>query len=179
MAAADVWKIQSIIRCSSKCAPQSIHRPRSYALSVRLLVAGPRNHFERYTSPRAALPGAAFLLCAPPFASATMVAISPTSSISTPTTIALYRNEAQTRLAAYAQAVLDEAEPEFKQAGAEAEIVQEVKRQQSFWRNLWCNVVGSVLFAFALSRAPCTSCKQSRAARPRPKSVWVLSRRSG
>lgn len=68
----------------------------------------------------------------------------------TETQLELCRNEASGLLVKYADAVLEQSAPAYRQDGANSEIVAEVKRQQSLWKNILVNVVGSILFAFAL-----------------------------
>jgi hypothetical protein len=68
----------------------------------------------------------------------------------TETQLELYRNAAKAELAKYAEAIIEETKNTFRQEGANSEIVAEVKRQQSFWRNLTVNVIGSMLLALLL-----------------------------
>jgi hypothetical protein len=68
----------------------------------------------------------------------------------TETQISLYLNDAQSRLANFAEAAIAESADIYKQEGAQSAIVAEVKRQQSFWKSLGVNVIGSVVFSVVL-----------------------------
>lgn len=77
----------------------------------------------------------------------------------TPTQLELYRSDARAKLAAYAERILDASAPSFRQEGANAEIVvevrnanaetlKEVKRQQDWKVNLGINLLASLAFTF-------------------------------
>lgn len=79
----------------------------------------------------------------------------------TPTALELYKNEAESRLAGFAESIMQTSADSFRREGANNEIVKavkasnvetigEVKRQQNFWKNLGVNLAGSLVFAFAL-----------------------------
>jgi hypothetical protein len=62
----------------------------------------------------------------------------------------MYRNEARGRMAAYAQGAIAEVANALRQEGAESEIVETVRKQQSFVRNLGVNLLGSLAFSILL-----------------------------
>jgi hypothetical protein len=63
----------------------------------------------------------------------------------------LYRGNAASKLAAYAETILSEAAPTQRQQGANSEIVNIVRKQQSFGRNIAVNILGSLIFAVMLA----------------------------
>lgn len=69
----------------------------------------------------------------------------------TATQLELCRNKAEQKLSAFGQAIVVESADAYRQEGAESEIVNQVKRQQSFWVNLSVGVLGSLIFTAMLA----------------------------
>jgi hypothetical protein len=61
----------------------------------------------------------------------------------TDTTLELYRNEARSRLTAYAATVVEASRPEYVREATEAAIITKVAQQQDFNRNLCANIQGA------------------------------------
>jgi hypothetical protein len=69
----------------------------------------------------------------------------------TATQLELCRNKAEQKLSAFGQAIVGESADAYRQEGAESEIVNQVKRQQSIWVNLSVSVLGSLIFTAMLA----------------------------
>lgn len=68
----------------------------------------------------------------------------------TQTQLSVYRAEAEARLAAYADSILESATPSIQKRALDDAVLAEVRKQNSLWRNALASVVGGVGFALIL-----------------------------